>query len=361
MFEPMRILLAGGGSGGSVTPVIAVGVRLHELAPAARILFVGTADGPERALAQAAGLSFRAVPAGKLRRYWSWQNLVDPLNVLAGVLASLELVRRFRPRVAFGGGGFASLPPLVAARLLGCPVQIHQQDAVPGLANRLLVPFATRCSVSLPTSLWDFPANRTTLVGNPIRPAMLRGDLERARRRFGLDPALPLVLVTGGGTGALELNRLVAAAAPRLVERAEVVHLTGRGRGVPVTLGPRYRQLEFVTDEMPDLLAAATVVVSRAGMGTLTELAVLRKPSVVIPMPGSHQLANAAAFGEVGAALVWQQAALTPDSFANELLALLEAPARLAELAERMGQAMPADATDRLARLVLELAGHIPT
>jgi UDP-N-acetylglucosamine--N-acetylmuramyl-(pentapeptide) pyrophosphoryl-undecaprenol N-acetylglucosamine transferase len=352
----VRLLLAGGGSGGSATPVIAVAERVREIHPGVRLLFVGTAEGPERQLAKAAGLEFAAVSSGKLRRYWSWQNLADPARVLAGLGASLRIMRRFRPDAALGAGGFASVPPLAAAALLGCPVHIHQQDAEPGLANRLLTPLARSCSVSLPVSLSRFPAGRTSLVGNPVRPTVMDGDANRARSRFGLEPGVPLVLVTGGGTGALGLNRLVATAAPRLVDRCQLVHLTGRGRGVSAEAGQRYRQIEFVTDEMADLLAAATVVVSRAGMGTLSELAALRKAAVLLPMPASHQVANARAFVERGAALIWDQEQLTPESFAEALLGLLDSPSRRGELAENIAGVMPLDAAERLAWLVVGMA-----
>ena len=358
MSDQLRILLAGGGSGGSATPVIAVAERLRELEPRSEVLFVGTRTGPERSLARAAGLPFAAVPSGKLRRYWSWRNAADTVAVLAGLLASAGLVRRFRPRVGLGAGGFASVPPLAAAAVLGCRVHIHQQDALAGLANRLLIPLARSCSVSLAASLPYFPAERTALVGNPVRPSVLRGDAARARETFGLEPGLPLIVVTGGGTGALGLNRLVVQAAAALVDRCQIVHLTGRGRGVPVaTPLPRYRQLEFVTAEMADLLSAADLVVTRAGMGTLSELAALGKPAVLVPMPDSHQAANAAAFAERHAALVLEQRQLDGERLAAALLALLAAPDRLVELAANMRRSMPADAADRLARLVLELAG----
>jgi UDP-N-acetylglucosamine--N-acetylmuramyl-(pentapeptide) pyrophosphoryl-undecaprenol N-acetylglucosamine transferase len=357
MSDQVRILLAGGGSGGSATPVIAVAERLRELAPRPELLFVGTRTGPERSLARAAGLPFAAVPSGKLRRYWSWRNPADAVAVLAGLLVAARLVRRFRPQAALGAGGFASVPSLAAAAALGCRVHVHQQDAVAGLANRLLLPLARSCSVSLAASLPHFPSDRTVLVGNPVRPSVLCGDPARARETFGLEPGLPLIIVTGGGTGALGLNRLVVEAAPTLVDRCQIVHLTGRGRGVPVaTPLRRYRQLEFVTTEMADLLSGAALVVTRAGMGTLSELAALGKPAVLVPMPESHQAANAAAFAERGAAVVLEQRGLDGERLAAALLALLEAPDRLLELAANMRQSMPADAADRLARLVLELA-----
>src|SRR5206468_6833588 len=189
-----------------------------------------------------------------------------------------------------------------------------------GLANRLLVPFAKRVTVSLPGSLAHFPAGRTSVTGNPVRAALLEADPHIALDQLNLDPRVPLLVVTGGGTGALGLNRLVAAAAPALVERMQIVHLTGRGRGVSAeTSSSRYRAIEFLVDEMPHLLAAATIVVSRAGMGTLTELAALGKPSLIVPLPGSHQWANAQAFARLGAIEVADQAALSAETLAGRV------------------------------------------
>src|SRR4051794_41113645 len=285
----VRVLLAGGGSGGSVTPLLAVAAELRQRLPGTAFLFVGTRDGPERSLALAEGLPYVSVPAGKLRRYWDVQNVFDVGRIGAGLLESLTVVRRFRPTVALGAGGFASVPPLVAASLLRVPVITHQQDVEPGLANRLLIPFATRITVSLPASLPHFPRDRAMVIGNPVRPAVLSGSAERAIARFGLERGLPTVLVTGGGTGALALNRLVAASVPALAEFCQVIHLTGRGRGVePVSRASRYHAFELLTDAMPDALAVADLVVARAGLGTFTELAALGKPALIVPLPGSH-------------------------------------------------------------------------
>ncbi len=349
-----RVLLAGGGSGGSATPVLAVAQALRRAAPDTEFLYVGTRDGPESALAAAQGIAFAGVATGKLRRYWDVQNFVDPFRVVGGVAESYRLVRRFRPHVAFAAGGFGAVPPMVAARLAGARTLIHQQDVEPGLANRLLVPFAQRITVSLPTSLAHFPRARSVVTGNPVRAEILAADPRMALAALGLEVEVPLLVVTGGGTGALGLNRIVAAAAARLVERLQVVHLTGRNRGVPsITASARYRQLEFLVDEMPHLLAAATMVVSRAGMGTLTELAALEKPSVIVPMPGSHQLANASAFARLGAIEVATQDALTPDGLVDRVFHLLDDSARRERLGRALAASMPRDAADRIASLLL--------
>jgi UDP-N-acetylglucosamine--N-acetylmuramyl-(pentapeptide) pyrophosphoryl-undecaprenol N-acetylglucosamine transferase len=353
----LRILLAGGGSGGSATPVLAVAQALRRRDVTIEFLYVGTREGPEAALAAAQGIPFAGVDAGKLRRYWDARNLTDPFRVLAGIAGSYALVRRFRPRVAFAAGGFGAVPPMIAARLAQARTLIHQQDVEPGLANRLLVPFAGRITVSLASSLAHFPRGRTLVTGNPVRTEILAADPRVAFSRLALEAETPLVLVTGGGTGALGLNRLVAAAAPRLVEHAQVVHLTGRGRGVPAsTSSPRYRAIEFLVDEMPHLLAAATVVVSRAGMGTLTELAALSRASLVVPMPGSHQWANAQAFARLGAIEVADQQALTPDSLAGRVLSLLADAPRREQLGRALAASMPRDAAERIAAELLALA-----
>lgn len=355
----MRVLLAGGGSGGSATPVLAVAEALRARAPDAEFLLVGTASGPERALAEAAGVPFAAVATGKLRRYLDWQNVLDAGRVPVGIGQCVVVVRRFRPDVAFGAGGFAAVPPLVAAALGGVPVLIHQQDVEPGLANRLLVPFARRIGVAFPESRAHFPRRRTLVVGNPVRADVLTGDRARAVALFRLDPALPTLLVTGGGTGALGLNERVAAAVPALVGFCQVIHLAGRGRAVaPIQSSPRYHAYEFLIDEMKHALAAADLVVSRAGLGTLSELAALGKPTVLVPMPDSHQAANARAAARAGAARVVAQAALTPERLVEVTRSLLEDAAARAALAAAARRLFPADAADRLATLLLAMVAR---
>jgi UDP-N-acetylglucosamine--N-acetylmuramyl-(pentapeptide) pyrophosphoryl-undecaprenol N-acetylglucosamine transferase len=297
------------------------------------------------------------VAAGKLRRYWDVKNLTDPFLIVRGTMESYQLVRRFKPDLAFAAGGFAAVPPMVAARLFArSKTLIHQQDVDPGLANRLLVPFATRITVSLDSSLAHFPRRRSTVTGNPVRQEVLTADPRIAFERLQLVADVPLLVVTGGGTGALGLNRLAAAAAPRLVERMQIVHLTGRGRGVPAeTSSSRYRAIEFLVDEMPHLLAAATIVVSRAGMGTLTELAALGKPSLIVPLPGSHQWSNAQAFARLGAIEVADQAALNPEILAARVLSLLDDTPRREQLGQALAASMPRDAAGRIAHELLAL------
>lgn len=353
----LKVLLAGGGSGGSATPVLAVAQALRRRVPDVELLYVGTRGGPESTLAQAQSIPFVGVQTGKLRRYWDTRNLTDPFRVAVGIAEALAIARRFRPRLAFAAGGFGAVPPMTAARLVGATCVIHQQDVEPGLANRLLVPFASTITVSLPTSLAHFPRQKTTVTGNPVRDEVLSADPEVAFTRLKLEPGLPIVVATGGGTGALGLNHLVAAAAPSLVDKAQVVHLTGKGRRVPSqTTSDRYRTVEFLVDEMPHLLAAATVVVSRAGMGTLTELAALGKASLVVPLPDSHQWANARAFADLSAIEVADQTALVPEELSRRILNLLGDDEQRLKLGQNLHMSMPRDAADLIAAELLEHA-----
>lgn len=354
----LRVLLAGGGSGGSAAPVIAVGEALTRLAPETEILFVGTRTGPEQALVEAAGFRFVGIPSGRLRRYLTWRNLVDPVLVLVGVVRAFGVVRSFRPDAAFGAGGFATVPPLFAARLLGARVMIHQQDAEPGLANRILSPFASLVSIAFPPLAAHFRAKRTTVVGNPVRSAILTADPARARARWNLDSTLPVVLAMGGGTGAVGLNRLIAEAAPDLSEIAQVVHLTGAGRAVGGWTHPRYRAIDFVSAEFPDLLAAADVVVTRSGMSSLTEVSALGKPAIVVPMPDSHQESNAEMMRRAGAALVFAEVELTPSKLVEVVRELLANEGRRQELGAAARAMLPTGAGGAIAAELLRLAGR---
>lgn len=345
----MRVLLAGGGSGGSSTPVLAVAQELRRRGPC-DFLYVGTATGPERELVSRLNIPFKSVETGKLRRYWSLENLTDIFRVPIGLAQSLRLVAAFRPNVAFAAGGFAAVPPLLAASLLRIPSVIHQQDVEPGLANRILAPFATAITLTFPESIAHFPRKKATVTGNPVREEILAGSRVEGLRLFGLRDDLPVVLATGGGTGALGLNRLVAAVGPALAGKCQVLHITGRGKQVDApAVGAHYRQVEFLAEGMGHALAAADLVISRAGLSTLTEIAALGKPSILIPMPDSHQNANARVFSEGGAAIVLQQGMLSAEELASYVLGLLGDAERRRTLGEQARALIPPGAECRIA------------
>jgi UDP-N-acetylglucosamine--N-acetylmuramyl-(pentapeptide) pyrophosphoryl-undecaprenol N-acetylglucosamine transferase len=370
----MRILISGGGTGGHIYPALAVA---HELRAryGAELLFLGDVNGLETEIVPRAGIPFAGITAGKLRRYLSRSTLTDLGRIPVGVRQALRIVRDFAPDAAFTSGGYVSVPAGIAARRAGAPLLMHQQDVPPNLANQLLRPFATRISVSFPGSLRYFPARKTSLAGNPVRDEVLRVAGQPAGRfktSFGFDPEQPVLLVTGGSQGAWHLNQVIATALPALLPRCQMVHVSGdktyeqtKAIAEPTLLKRpewrgRYVLMPYLTTRMPDALAAADLVLCRSGAATLAELAVLGKPSILVPLPpgftGSPQAVNAQMFRGAGASDVLLDKDLTPESLQKVLLPLLENDARRMLMANATRSFAHPDAAAELADAVAGLA-----
>lgn len=350
---PLRLLLTGGGSGGPTAPLIALTQYLRLTLPEPpEVLFLGSESGPERQMVEKAGIAFESIPSGKLRRYWSWENLRDPLRILQGAGISALWLRRFRPEVIVSAGSFVSVPVAWVARPLGVPQVLLQMDVRPGLANRLMAPVATALA-HYPEPLQGFsrPALKKR-VGPVIRPEILNSNAEAGRSRFQL-PDRPVLLITGGGQGALGLNEAVRPWISAWTQTHEVVHLTGAGKP-PVSEASGYHAFEFVHEGMGDLLACADVVLTRAGMGMLGELAALGKDAVLVPLPGSHQGDNARWIAEKQAGVLLEQAELQAhggpwwSSFCQER--------EPGQLGRRLMEVLPPGGAESLAELVLECA-----
>ncbi|HET8626556.1 MAG TPA: undecaprenyldiphospho-muramoylpentapeptide beta-N-acetylglucosaminyltransferase [Thermomicrobiales bacterium] len=370
----MRLVIAGGGTGGHVGPGLAVVAALRRRG-ALDLLWLGTRDGVERGLAAEHGIPFRAIEAGKLRRYFSLRTAIDAGRVPVGVLQAAVALRRFHPDVVFATGGFVSVPTVVAAALLRIPSLTHEQTAQVGLANRINLRFADVLALPYEASRTNLPriARRVVVTGNPVRAEILAGDAAAGARRLGLDPAVPTLYVTGGARGAHAVNTAVAALLPDLLDRCQVVHacgpraangdfarLTAAAEGWPPARRARYVVREFIGAELPDVYALAALVAGRAGAGTVAELAALGKPAILIPLPGTggdEQTRNARLLADAGGAILLPEADLTPERLRATLDDLLADPARLA----RMGAAARAlarpDAADALADELLRLAG----
>lgn len=365
----VRILLAGGGSGGHVFPGLAVVEALRRLAPEVCLDWLGARGAIEERLVPPAGIALHTVRAGKLNRFVGKDTLTNLARVPVGLVEAVALLRRLRPDAVLTCGGFVAVPAGVASRLTGRPLFALQQDVEPNLANRLISPLADRVVVAFPWSLRRFPPGRAVALGNPLRGSISQGDAMVGRQRFGLTTELPLVLVTGGSQGARSLNRLLLGCLPALLERAAVVHLCGApsvgmvraaGAALPSRLASRYVWREFADEEMPHLLAAADLVVSRAGASTLAELAVLGKASLLIPLPPaigrSPQEVNAEAFRRGGAAAVLREEGASSAVLLDHILALLGSPERRAQLGAVAVTLGRPHAADDVARLLLTAA-----
>lgn len=302
-----RVLLSGGGTAGSVTPLLALAEQLRRQHSDVEFLFLGSATGPERVLAQTANIPFTPVASGKLRRYWSWTNVTDIQAIIRGYFQSRKIIRQWRPHIAITAGSFVSVPVIWAAHHLHIPTLVHQQDVRPGLANRLMSPAASLITVAFRESARAFSAEKVRWIGNPVRADVLAGQAEQARELFHVPPNVPTLLVLGGGTGSAAINGLLGTMAHRLVQHWFVIHVTGAERDFMELHDPHYCRFPFLTWQLPHAMALADVVITRAGLGTMSELAALGKATIIIPMPDSHQEDNARVVAEASAGVVLDQ------------------------------------------------------
>jgi len=362
----MKVLFTGGGTIGSVSPLLAVLERLtlspkpftREISVKGRdkqyeFLWVGTRYGTEKELVASYKIPYKAIFSGKLDRYFSWQNFVSPVFIILGFFQSLSIILKARPQIILSAGSFVSVPIVFVAWILRIPILIHQQDVRPGFANKLMSPFARCITVTFEKSLADFPKGKVVWTGNPMREEVLKGDEKRAKKFFDLQEDLPTLLIFGGGTGALRINELIVKSLPELLKFCQIIHLTGRGRRVNKVnkvekVIERYHAYEFLTREMADAYAVSDIVVSRCGLSTLTELSLLGKPAILIPIPRSHQEENAKVFAEAWAAVVLDQRNLTSEGLVKQIKSLLENRDKIRELSQNIKRIMKPNATEKI-------------
>jgi len=290
-----KVMVTGGGSGGHVTPALAVAEYLRGLG--CEIVFVGSNSGLEETLVAPKGFRYAGISAGKLRRYYSLANLVDGFRVVIGIGQALWLVGKERPAVLFSKGGFVAFPVVLAAWLWRIPVVAHESDATQGLANKLSAPFVKTLCTGFPDTSPGRFKGRFVYTGAPVRAELFHGDAQAGRALVGARSGQNILLVTGGSLGADALNACVVAGLDELRKAGWfVLHVCGVGkqRGEP---SDHYRAFDYVAEGWADMLAAADVVVSRAGANMVFELLALAKPNLLVPLPASgsrgDQLDNA--------------------------------------------------------------------
>ena len=310
----MKVLFTGGGSAGHVTPNLA----LMEAAQTRgwQVAYAGSAAGIESSLvASISSVPFHAVQSGKLRRYFSWQNFTDPFRLFIGIVQSLALCLREKPDCVFSKGGFVSVPVVLAAWLCRIPVVSHESDLTPGLANRLAFPFCrTICLGFAETALAESSRRKARHTGTPLRSSLVGGDATRGLELLGFDGGKPVLLVVGGSLGAAVINQQIARVLPRLLETFDVVHVVGEGRlddVADVADVKGYVPVPFLAEGYGDVLAAADLVVSRAGANAIYELLALRKPHLLIPLSRrasrGDQIENARLFQAQGMSQVMEE------------------------------------------------------
>lgn len=335
----MKIVLTGG-TGGHFYPLIAIAEALQDLSREQRILppqLFYLADKPfdEEALF-ANNIAFIKAPAGKVRRYFSFQNLIDAFKTAWGVVRCYFILLKIYPDVVISKGGYASVPTVIAAGWLKIPIIIHESDSRPGRANLLAAKRAARIAVAFESAGKLFPPkvqSKIARVGTPVRKELLHlPERTGAQAALGLDASLPTILIVGGSSGSLRINETVLDALPELVSFANVIHQTGKTHfesvrstaGVIIGKGPkeRYHPFAYLNGEsLRNAAAAADVIIARAGTGTITEVALWGIPAILIPIPESvshDQRTNAYAYAHTGAAEVLEEGNLTSHLLASE-------------------------------------------
>ena len=374
----MTIAFTGGGSGGHFYPIIAIAEALKDLvreerliAPTLYYLAPNTFD--EKALFENE-IVYVHIPAGKMRRYASLQNITDAFVTLAGIVSAVATLFRIYPDVVVSKGGYGSAPTVLAAWLLRIPIIIHESDAKPGRANLLAAKFATKIAISFDSAATYFPKNvqdKIARTGIPIRKALMRIESEGAREYLKLEREIPTVLILGGSQGAVKINETILTALPELVSLANIIHQTGQANFKNVEAvsqvvltknanAARYHPFNYLDQmSMQRVASVANLVISRAGASSIAEIGLWKKPAILIPIPESishDQRMNAYAYARTGAAVVLEEENLTPHLFVSEVTRILQDR----ELSTRMGKAAEGftdpDAARILAREVLTIA-----
>lgn len=351
-----RVLFTGGGSAGHVSVNVALIPRFKERNWT--ISYIGSHNGIEKDMItkQFPTVPYHGIASGKLRRYFSMKNFTDPFRVLAGVMQALRVIKKEKPDVIFSKGGFVSVPVLLAAKMAKVPVAIHESDVTPGLANKLAVPFATKIYTTFKETLQHMPTDRSTCAGAIIREELFSGNRASGEKITQLQASKPVLLVMGGSLGAQGINKVVRDSLDQLLEHFSVIHLCGKGNVIESNK-EGYVQFEFVTDELPHLLAITDLVVSRAGSNSIFEFLALKKPMLLIPLSKESsrgdQILNANSFVQQGFALKLDEADLTQECFITTVRQLRD---QQWTMVEKMDDAPPSYTIDQMVDEISSLA-----
>ena len=344
-----HIVLTGGGTAGHVTPNIALLPGLRERGY--QISYIGSYNGIEKELIEKTGVPYYGISSDKLRRYVDLKNLSDPFRVLKGIREARALMNRLNPDVVFSKGGFVAVPVIMAAGRKHIPIIAHESDMTPGLANKLCIPYADKICCNFPETVRNLPEGKAVVTGSPLREELMKGSRERGLAFCGFDDSRPVLMITGGSLGSVNVNTHMRAILPKLLPVFQIVHLCGRGNLDPAldhTDG--YRQFEYVSEEMPDLFAAADLIVSRAGANSICEISALAKPNLLIPLSANasrgDQILNARSYERQGFSKVLEEESLTDEVLLQTILDLYKEKDSYTSAMKAAGQ------TDAVARIL---------
>lgn len=305
-----KIIMTGGGSAGHVTPNLALLPKLKN--KGYEVLYIGSKDGIEKEIIKKANIPYFEISCGKLRRYFDIKNFSDPFKVIKGIFDANKILKKEKPDVVFSKGGFVAVPVVISAYLNKIPVIAHESDLTPGLANKLSAPYCTKLCVTFPESIKHIKEDKGVLTGTPIREELLLGSREKGLSLCGFTQNRPVLLIIGGSLGSKYINDLVRNSLMELLKKYNVIHICGKGNfDENLAKLQGYKQFEYITEELPHIMKAADMVVSRAGANAIYEFLALRKPNLLIPLSKKSsrgdQILNAESFENSGYSMVVQE------------------------------------------------------
>ncbi len=375
----MKIFLTGGGSGGHFYPLIAVARSIFKIAEDERIaklkiyLISDFVTEEQKELLFKEDIKFLKVPAGKIRRYFSLLNISDFTKTFLGIVVSFFKIYQILPDIVFSKGGYSAFPVLFCAKIFRIPIIIHESDSVPGAVNRWSSKWAQKIAVSFKETIRFFDSGKTIVSGNPVRIQILGGSAKEALLHFNLEENVPVILILGGSQGATKINEVILDLLPELLEKYQIIHQTGennykdiKGRaGVileKVLLKHRYHPFPFLNEgSLKNAGKIASLAISRAGAGSIFEIASWGMPSILIPLLNSaqnHQRENAYNYAGNGACEVIEEPNLKPHILFSRVDSILSSDERMRTMSEGAKAFSRLDASEVLAREIIKLGTH---
>jgi len=348
----MKIVFTGGGTAGHLFPIIAIIRQMKKNYPYGGFDFyyIGPRDNFSKELLEKEGVKVKRILAGKFRRYFSLRNIVDIFKVPLGIIQSFYYIFVISPDVIFSKGGYGSVPVAFSGRILNVPIFLHESDIIPGVANKIVGKFALEIFIAFSIDeTEDFPTEKKLSVGNPILEGTVKGSKKEAQKTFKLVGGKSVILIMGGSQGARKINDVILANLPLIIRNYEVIHMTGKNNFVQVEKEARvvlsgnylkyYHPVSFLSEkDLADAYAVADLVISRAGAGSIFEIAASGKPSILVPLANSaqdHQVKNAYAYAQRGAGLVIEETNFKPHFILERIKYLFDRPEKMKKMSER--------------------------
>ena len=334
-------------------PLLTIANQLQKRNKGVKILYVGSGDNLERKLVEKINLEYRSITTGKLRRYFSWQNLIDLVRIPKGVFEAYKIIKVYRPHLIFSKGGYVSFPVCLAGYFKKVPIVLHESDSVMGLANRLIARMAKRICYNFKLAPIK-EKYKYIFTGIPVRKKVLKGKVELARKQLKFSSKKPVLLIMGGSQGAQFINDLVYDVLDKLLIKFKIIHVCGQGkRRLIKRIG--YVNFEYVGKELGNYYALSDLIISRAGANSLAEISAIQKPNMIIPLPSSannHQQKNAEFFQNQNASVVLSQKNLDSQIFLKTVFALFENKNAQKGMRKNLKKLYNAKATDKIIEII---------